>query len=33
MRHIAGQPKEKIDELLGHRPYDEVVHRDNLTLT
>lgn len=33
MRHIAGQTKEKIVELLGHRPYDEVVHRDNLTLT
>jgi len=33
MRHIAGQPKEKIVELLGHRPYDEVVHRDNLTMT
>src|SRR3990172_3958565 len=28
---IAGQPKERIVELLGHRPYDEVVHRDNLT--
>ena len=30
MRRIAGQPTEKIDQLLGHCPYDEVVHRDNL---
>lgn len=33
VRRIAGQPTERIDELLGHRPYDEVVHRDNLTMT
>jgi glutamate 5-kinase len=33
MRHIAGQPTDKIVELLGHCPYDEVVHRDNLTMT
>ena len=32
LRRIAGQPKERIVEILGHRPYDEVVHRDNLTL-
>ena len=32
MRTIAGQPKEQIAELLGHRPYDEVVHRDNLVI-
>lgn len=32
MRRIAGQPTEKIDEILGHRPYDEVVHRDNLAI-
>ncbi|MDZ4659744.1 MAG: glutamate 5-kinase [Bythopirellula sp.] len=30
MRIIAGQPTERISELLGHRPYDEVVHRNNL---
>jgi glutamate 5-kinase len=30
LRRIAGQPKDRIFELLGHRPYDEVVHRDNL---
>jgi len=30
MRTIAGHPKEKIAELLGHRPYDTVIHRDNL---
>jgi glutamate 5-kinase len=33
LRQIAGQPKEKIIEILGHRPYDEVIHRDNLALT
>jgi glutamate 5-kinase len=32
MTRIAGQPTERISEILGHRPYDEVVHRDNLTL-
>ena len=29
-RAIAGQPTERIIELLGHCPYDEVIHRDNL---
>jgi glutamate 5-kinase len=34
VRRIAGQPAERIVEILGHRPYDEVIHRDNLaTLT
>ncbi len=33
MNTIAGQPTERIAPLLGHRPYDEVVHRDNLVLT
>ncbi len=33
LRRIAGQPKDRIVEILGHRPYDEVVHRDNLALT
>jgi glutamate 5-kinase len=32
MRRIVGQPTERIVELLGHCPYDEVVHRDNLAL-
>lgn len=31
-RRIAGQPTERIVEILGHRPYDEVVHRDNLAI-
>lgn len=30
MRIIAGKPTERIAELLGQRPYDEVVHRNNL---
>jgi glutamate 5-kinase len=30
MKIIAGQPTERIAELLGHRPYDEIVHRNNL---
>jgi len=30
---IIGQPSEKISEILGHRPYENVVHRDNLVLT
>ncbi|WP_442484339.1 glutamate 5-kinase [Aeoliella sp. SH292] len=29
---IAGAKAEQIAELLGHRPYTEVVHRDNLAL-
>jgi glutamate 5-kinase len=33
MRRIAGQSTERIVEVLGHRPYDEVVHRDNLAIT
>lgn len=32
MRIIAGHPTERIAELLGHRPYDEVVHRNNLVV-
>jgi glutamate 5-kinase len=32
LRRIAGQPTERIIEILGHRPYDEVVHRDNLAI-
>jgi len=30
MRQIAGHPSDQIVELLGHCPYEEVVHRDNL---
>ena len=29
---IIGQPSEKISEILGHRPYECVVHRNNLVL-
>ena len=32
MRRIAGQPTDRILQILGHRPYDEVVHRDNLAI-
>jgi glutamate 5-kinase len=32
LRRIAGQAKEQIVEILGHRPYDEVIHRDNLAI-
>jgi glutamate 5-kinase len=32
MRRIAGQAKDQIVQILGHRPYDEVVHRDNLAI-
>ena len=33
LRRIAGLPKDRITAVLGHRPYDEVIHRDNLALT
>jgi glutamate 5-kinase len=32
MATIAGQSKDRIAELLGHCPYEEVVHRDNLVV-
>lgn len=32
MRTISGQPTDRIAALLGHCPYDEVVHRDNLVV-
>lgn len=32
LARIVGQPTDRIAELLGHCPYEEVVHRDNLTL-
>ena len=30
---LLGQPSDKIAEILGHCPYDSVVHRDNMTVT
>jgi glutamate 5-kinase len=30
LRRIAGQSTDKFVTILGHCPYDEVVHRDNL---
>jgi glutamate 5-kinase len=32
LRRIAGHPTERIIEILGHCPYDEVIHRDNLAI-
>jgi glutamate 5-kinase len=32
IRRIAGRSSEEFADLLGHRPYDEVVHRDNLAI-
>ena len=32
IRTIAGHPTDRIAQLLGHCPYDEVVHRDHLVL-
>lgn len=32
LRRIAGQPSDEIVKILGHCPYDEVVHRDNLVI-
>jgi glutamate 5-kinase len=32
LRRIAGHPTERIVEILGHCPYDEVIHRDNLAI-
>jgi glutamate 5-kinase len=32
VRQIAGMRTERIADLLGYCPYDEVVHRDNLAL-
>lgn len=33
IRKIMGQKSSQIQELLGYKPYDEVVHRDNLVVT
>jgi glutamate 5-kinase len=32
LRRIAGHATAQIVEILGHRPYDEVIHRDNLAI-
>jgi glutamate 5-kinase len=32
LRKIAGQATERIVQILGHCPYDEVIHRDNLAI-
>jgi glutamate 5-kinase len=32
VRRIAGRPTAEIADILGHCPYDEVVHRDNLAV-
>jgi glutamate 5-kinase len=32
LRQIAGQATARIAEILGHRPYEEVVHRDNMAV-
>jgi glutamate 5-kinase len=32
MRRIAGHSTDRIVAILGHRPYDEVIHRDNLAI-
>jgi glutamate 5-kinase len=29
---IIGQPSDKLSEILGHRPYENVIHRDNLVV-
>jgi glutamate 5-kinase len=33
VRQIQGQKSDRIAEVLGHRPYEEVMHRDNIALT
>ena len=33
IRLIKQQRSDKIESILGHRPYDEVIHRDNLVLS
>jgi glutamate 5-kinase len=32
VRRIQGLASSRIAQVLGHRPYEEVVHRDNLAL-
>ncbi len=33
LARIVGQNSSRISEILGHHPYDEAIHRDNLMLT
>jgi len=33
IRKIMGLKSGKIKECLGYKPYDEVIHRDNLAIT
>ncbi len=33
IRKIAGLKTQQVEERLGHKPYDEVIHRDNMTVT
>jgi glutamate 5-kinase len=33
VRRIAGRKSHLIAEILGHHPYDEVLHRDNISVT
>lgn len=33
IRKIMGLKTSRIQQVLGHKPYDEVIHRDNLTIT
>jgi glutamate 5-kinase len=32
IQQIKGQKSDRIAEILGHRPYEEVIHRDNLAV-
>jgi glutamate 5-kinase len=33
IRKIKGRKSGQIKGCLGHKPFDEVIHRDNLTIT
>ncbi|HZE97983.1 MAG TPA: PUA domain-containing protein [Planctomycetota bacterium] len=33
LRRIMGKRAEEIEKVLGYRPSDEVIHRDNLVLS
>jgi glutamate 5-kinase len=33
IRRIMGLKSQHIRQVLGHKPYDEVIHRDNLVIT
>ena len=32
MQRIKGLKSDKIAQILGHRPYEEAIHRDNLAV-